>query len=144
MSRLMVAVVVGQLLAAVALWGAAALGGDPAAAGLRAVALLAVAGVAGTIASGGLLRRLIGGLLALAGVLAGVIGVGGPLLAVLLALLGAALLLAAGAVLAVRGPMLPRMGSRFDPTGGPAGKSRQDPDRRMWDALDAGDDPTAR
>lgn len=141
MKRLMVAVVVGQLLAAAALWGAAALGGDPAAAGLRALALLALAGVAGTVASGGLLRRLIGGLLVLAGILAGVIGAGAGLPAVLLlALLGAALLTAAGGVLAVSSPALPRMGTRFDA----AKKAPGDPDRGMWDALDVGDDPTAR
>ena len=66
--RLMVAALVAQLLAAAALWGAAdsapPAGADGAGTAtgtaLRAIALLAVAGVAGTVASGGLLRRVIG------------------------------------------------------------------------------------
>ncbi len=151
----MVAVLVAQLMAAAALWGAAELGATAGADGtgtatgtaLRAVALLAVAGVAGTIASGGLIRRVIGGLLALAGVLAGVIGAGAGFPAALLAVLGAVLLVAAGGVLAVRGPLLPRMGARFDAAENKASESSRtpkDPDRRMWDELDSGEDPTAR
>jgi Tryptophan-associated transmembrane protein (Trp_oprn_chp) len=36
------------------------------------------------------------------------------------------------------------MGSRFDPAGETAEQPAKDPDRRMWDALDTGEDPTAR
>jgi hypothetical protein len=129
---------------------------------LTGVALLALAGVAGVVAAVGVLRRVVGVVLALAGgavgatVLAGVPGgralpdgvpadapaaaTGAPALA----LLGAAALLLVGVLVAVREPLLPRPGSRWAAPGPRRAASRPeaDPDRAAWDALDAGEDPT--
>ena len=150
------------VVAAGLLWGASALawappgraaadsavGGASAPSALTGVALLALAGIAAVVATSGLARRFVGGLLGVAGAVVvvataaawaaatAVIGVG-PLLAV-----GGGLLLvvAAGAVV-VREPRLARLGARYAAAGTRA--THADPDRAAWAALDEGRDPTA-
>jgi hypothetical protein len=144
----------GLVASAALLWGASAVVWEPGAGrtgtqvapSLTGVALLALAGVAGVLATGGLARRLVGGLLAAAGAaqtvaaLAALGAAGTP--APLLAVAGGLLLLAAGVLVALREPWLPRLGARYAAPGAP--KRRQaDPDRAAWEALDAGEDPTA-
>jgi uncharacterized membrane protein (TIGR02234 family) len=87
---------------------------------------------------------------------------------VVVVLIGALLLAAAGVLIVVRGSRWPAMGARYDApvehaVVGTAGGGRTDgpedrpvagpdddpvdgdvPDRHLWDALDRGDDPTAR
>lgn len=143
----------------------AARGGDVLA-GLDAVALLAVAGVAAAVGLAGVSRRVLGGaLVAVAGwltvALVGTVtspptgtdlaalpgapaGAGTPTdvtatAAPLLAAAGVALLVAAGLVLLVAEPRLARLGARY---GGATRRVEADPDRAAWDALDAGRDPT--
>lgn len=136
----------GLALAASALWGAAALPwpapGAPSWTG--GVALLALAGIAGVVATSGLLRRGVGVLLAVVG---GAVVVGSvpqvaaaPLGASALGVGGLALL-ATGGLVAAREPALARFGARYARAGAalPA-----DPDRAAWDALDEGHDPTIR
>ncbi|HYH30691.1 MAG TPA: Trp biosynthesis-associated membrane protein [Pseudonocardia sp.] len=141
---------------------------------LGGVALLALAGVAGVVATGGVLRRLVGALLGLAG--AGVLVFGLRALFVdpfatdarasalpqpppgvtvdalrhqptdvtaapLVAVAGAAVLLAVGVLVLVRERRLPRFGARY---AAPAERrAERDPDRAAWQELDAGRDPTA-
>jgi hypothetical protein len=120
---------------------------------LGGVALLALAGIAGLVATGGLLRRVVGGLLALAGAaVAGAAVVSllpfaadGPTAttpAPWLAVLGGAVLLAVGLVVLVRERRLPRLGARYAAPG--ARPAPADPDRAAWQDLDAGRDPTNR
>ena len=134
--------------------------------GLTAVAALAAAAVAAAVALAGAVRRALGVVVALAGVGTAVV-VGRLLLAPptagalaalpgapaggtpagpvtlhvgpLPAVLGALVLLGAGAVLAVAEPRLARFGGRYATR--PAAEAA-DPDRSTWDALDAGRDPT--
>jgi hypothetical protein len=138
-------------LAAVLLWAASAVVWEPdagrtgaqVAPSLTGVALLALAGVAGVLATGGIVRRVVGGLLALAGVLqavGAVVALTGGSPAPLLAVAGGAVLLGAGVLVAVREPRLPRFGSRYAAAGDR--RVRRDPDRVAWEALDAGEDPT--
>jgi hypothetical protein len=138
------------------------------------VALLALAGVAALVATGGVLRRVVGVLLVLAG--AGVLASGLSALmtdpyatdapasalpqppagasvdelryqptqrtpAPLLPVAGAGVLLAVGALVAVRERRLPRLGSRYAAPG--ERPVERDPDRAAWRELDAGRDPTA-
>lgn len=84
---------------------------------------------------------------------------------VVFVLIGALLLAAAGVLIVARGSRWPAMGARYDapvepvgpvagPEDGPVDASvdspvdgeadREVPDRQLWDALDRGDDPTAR
>lgn len=136
----------GLAVAALVLWGAAALPwpapGAPAWAG--GVAVLALAGIAGVVATSGILRRGVGVLLAAVGA-AVLVGsapqfAGAPLGATAL-VVGGLVLLATGALVAFREPGLARFGARYARTGTapPA-----DPDRAAWDALDEGRDPTVR
>lgn len=138
-------------------------------AGLSGLALLALAAVAAAVALAGVPRRVLGGLVAAAGCYAGVATVrlllapptpadlaalpgapGGGLVGAsvaagwgpLPALLGAALLLAAGIGLIAAERRLPRFGARY--AARPVERAAlADPDRAAWDALDAGRDPTA-
>ncbi len=140
---------------------------------LGGIALLALAGVAGVVATGGLPRRLVGVLLALAGagvLVSGVLALlsdpyatdasaaslpqppagvtvdelryqptdatGAPLLAVA----GAAALLAVGVVVLVLERRLPRLGARYAAPG--ERRVEPDPDRAAWQELDEGRDPT--
>ncbi|GGM37309.1 hypothetical protein GCM10012275_05490 [Longimycelium tulufanense] len=127
------------------------------------LALVALAAVAALVATGGWLRRGIGVLLLVVGAWAlwtalSPVDSGYPgdvpvaqraeldrarverPWARVLAAGGGALLLGAGAATLWWGPRMPRMGARYQ---APSGARRQrDPQRRMWDAIDAGEDPT--
>lgn len=131
---------------------------------LLALAVLALAGIAGVLATSGLLRRGVGVLLALAGVGAAVLAVAGsggrgptqlpqdkadelrraveqvPFARGLAGLAGL-LLVVAGALLVLRGDRMPRLGARYRAPS--AARQIADPERRLWHALDAGEDPTA-
>jgi hypothetical protein len=178
--------VCGALVAAAAaLWGASALTwvlvrptgraaveltGAVVAPALTGLALVALAGVAGVVATGGVLRRLVGVLLvgAAVWVVAVVVPVwtgdpaavaaaatppggvppaalaGQPAAATaapLLALGGALALLGGGLVVLLREPRLPRLGARY--AAGSRPPAVQDPDRAAWADLDEGRDPTA-
>lgn len=171
--RLMWTVVVALLASAAALWGSSKLtwfaeyrdagvrgtvlhteNGADHAGSLVPVAALAVAGIAGIVATGGWPRRLLGTLLAIAGVVAcwsavdglrlGGYADGVPVGQILtgrgLALVGG-LVLVAGAVLAIaRARTMPRLGARYAP---PATRRRaDDADTDLWHALSEGEDPT--
>lgn len=152
--RTLGAVCAGLAASAGLLWGASAVVWEPGAGrtgaevapSLTGVALLALAGVAGVLATGGVGRRIVGGLLAAAGAvqtvaaLVTLAGAGTP--APLLAVAGGALLVAAGVLVVVREPRLPRLGARYAAPGA-ARRRPADPDRAAWEALDAGEDPTA-
>lgn len=134
-----------------------------------AVALLALAGVAGLVATAGPLRRALGALLAAAGAATAVVVVRAALAdpfaagatvtlppgtaadglrglpvtgtpASLLTVAGTALLLAVGLFVLVRAPRLASLGARY----GSAAQRRTeaDPDRAAWQELDEGRDPT--
>ncbi len=161
------------LLGALALWGASRLTwfaefrdggvrgtvlyretGEQRATALVPLALLALAGVAGVIATGGWARRVLGVVLALAGVAAvwaGVAGVrfsgfaaGLPVTEMLLgrglAVLGG-ILVAAGGLAAVKGAAeTARLGTKY---AAPATRKKvRDPDAELWEALSEGEDPT--
>jgi uncharacterized membrane protein (TIGR02234 family) len=137
---------------------------------LGPLALLALAGVAGALATGGWLRRLVGAVLAVAGGWSVVLGVrpqlgrspeglddvsgapsGGRLSDVLviepwtlLASLGGLLLLAAGGLLVLRAAVMPRLGGRYSAPARARREPAPDRERALWDSLDAGDDPTER
>ncbi len=185
--RLLGTACVGLLAAAAALWGAAQFvwfrvtadvpggrvvefTGGQLRPSLGGVALLALAGVAGVLAASGVLRRIVGGLLGLAGAAVAALGVlalvtdplatDGPLPAPppgvtadalryqptevtptpLLAVLGGLALVAVGVVVVVRERRLPRFGARY---AAPGKRPPPDPDRAVWQDLDAGRDPTA-
>jgi hypothetical protein len=149
--RVLGATCAGLVLAAALLWGASAASweadggrtGAQAAPSLTGVALLALAGVAGVLATGGVARRLVGGLLVLAGgvqAVSAATAVGGGSPGPLLAVAGGLLLLAAGLLVVLREQRLPRFGSRYARGGR---RAQRDPDRAAWEALDAGEDPTA-
>jgi uncharacterized membrane protein (TIGR02234 family) len=135
---------------------------------LGGVALLALAGVAGVVATGGVLRRLVGVLLGLAGF--GVLGfalwalvtdpyaTGTPAsttpapppgvtvdqpaeltAAPLLVVAGGLVLLAVGVFVLVH-KHLPRLGARYAAPG--ERRAERDPDRAAWQELDEGRDPT--
>jgi uncharacterized membrane protein (TIGR02234 family) len=136
------------------------------------VALLALAGIAGVVATGGPLRRVVGALLALAGAAVagtavlsllvspfatdGSLPAAPPGVAVdalrqaptettaapWLAVLGGVLLLVVGLLVLVRERRLPRLGARYAAPG--ARPAPTDPDRAAWQDLDAGRDPTNR
>ncbi|WP_091296830.1 Trp biosynthesis-associated membrane protein [Amycolatopsis xylanica] len=127
--------------------------GDQRATVLVPLALLALAGVAGMVATGGWARRVLGVLLALAGVAAAWAAVNGvsfqfeaglPSGAILtgrtLALLGGIFVLAGGLLGVKHASAMPRLGAKYS---APAKKrSAQDPDTELWDALSKGQDPT--
>lgn len=135
---------------------------------LAGFALVALAGVAALVATGGIVRRIVAGLLAVAGAVVAWTGVvaltrtaytlGGlpadlppaatsspPALDITaapwLAVAGGIVLVAVGTVVALREPRLSRLGSRY---AAPAARRVEvDPDRAAWQDLDAGRDPTA-
>ncbi|MGI5129420.1 Trp biosynthesis-associated membrane protein [Pseudonocardia sp. CA-107938] len=143
--RTLAAAAAGLVIAALLVWGAAALpwpAGAPSWTG--GVALLALAGVAGVVATAGVARRAVGAVLAVAGiaVLAGsVSGIGAAPLGTAALVGGGLLLIGTGALVAWREPRLARFGARYDRS--PDDRPAADPDRAAWDALDAGQDPTA-
>jgi hypothetical protein len=123
---------------------------------LPAVALVGLAGAAALLAVRGWTRALLGLLLAAAGLLlagGAVYGVAtanrGYLAFPLLLGLGGLLVAYAGGRTLRRGPSWPSLGSRYEPPAADpveyverSGPSRSDV--AMWDALDRGEDPTAR
>jgi hypothetical protein len=112
------------------------------------LALLALAGVAGMVATGGWPRRALGVVLALGGVAgcwAGIDGFGhagglpyGPLVAVL----GGILILAGGLLGIKAASRMPRLGTRYAAPG--TKRVARDPDVELWEALSEGEDPTTR
>uniref|UniRef100_UPI0015F109BD Trp biosynthesis-associated membrane protein n=1 Tax=Pseudonocardia pini TaxID=2758030 RepID=UPI0015F109BD len=131
--------------------------------------VVAVAGVAAAVALSGVPRRILGGLVAAAGVgglvtalvgwlsppsaeeLPGLLGsaaggaaaVPGAVVtttaAPLLAVLGGLLVALGGVLLVVADRRLPRMGAKYD---APGAARPVDPERTAWDELDSGVDPT--
>jgi hypothetical protein len=154
--RLLWIVIVLLLGAAAALWGSSrmtwstgVLGADRVPA-LVPLALLALAAIAGILATSGWPRRLIGVLLALAGVAAGFSALDGAfdqgqstavgLLARGLALLGGIVLIGAGGLLVRVGHRMPRLGANYQTPA--AAKGAETPDKELWRALSEGNDPT--
>ncbi len=130
-------------------------------------ALLALAAIGGLLATSGWGRRAVGVVVGVAGLwalLRAVSGLAAPapsqlpaparqagqalgvevtLVWPLLAALGGLLLLAVGVLVAARGSLMPRLGARYDAPGGSARARPHDDERGLWEALDAGEDPTA-
>jgi uncharacterized membrane protein (TIGR02234 family) len=121
------------------------------------VALVALAGTGALPATGGVARRVLGGLLALAGavVVAGAVtgragldpgaaGAGGTVWPVACAA-GGAIIVAGGLVAVRHGRHWPAMSARYERK--PATPQPKPPAtgdaRAVWDALDRGEDPTA-
>ena len=145
--------VLALVAGAAALWGASRLSWATAAQAdtdakrvLVPLALVALAGVAGAVAVGGWARRVLGGLLVLAGGFAiwhGAFpgtGPDSPFAGRGLAMLGGLLVVFAGVLLAWFAARLPTMGAKYraQTTTGRSG----DPDKDLWDELSAGADPT--
>jgi uncharacterized membrane protein (TIGR02234 family) len=129
-------------------------------------ALLALAAIGGLLATSGWGRRAVGVIVGVAGLwalLRAVSGLAAPAPALLpasarqagralgvavtpvwplLAALGGVLLVGAGALVAARGSLMPRLGARYDAPTGRARTRPVDDDRTLWEALDAGEDPT--
>jgi len=156
-------IVVALLGAAAALWGASELawgdasppgqpgigdgteGGSP---DLTAIALLALAGLAGVFAVGGWPRCVLGAILGAAAVYTGWQAVDAQVEGGFsvwsgrgFAFLGAILLLVAGALVVAHARRLPTMGARYEAANARARTG--DPDKDMWDGLSEGEDPTA-
>lgn len=165
-------IVVALLLAAAALWGSSELtwfaehrdlplggttlhteSGSDYSGALVPVAVLALAAIAGVVATGGWARRVLGAVVVLAGggiAARGVVGIdlagGGdyPTMSILagrgLAVLAGVLLVLGGVFVVRLARRMPRLGERY------AAPSKQraarDPDTELWDRLSAGDDPT--
>jgi hypothetical protein len=130
--------------AAAALWGSTRLSwGQETPRFGGALALVALAGFAGAVAAGGWAKRVVGAIVAAAGVLAGwlVGAAGGTGPGRLTALLGAVLLVAAGFLVIRRAGRLPTLGARYQSANARAGSG--DRHRDMWDGLSHGEDPTA-
>lgn len=133
-------------------------------------ALLALAAIGGLLATSGWGRRAVGVIVGVAGLwvlLRGIAGLAAPAPALLpgsarqagrvldvevtpawplLAALGGLGLLAVGILVTARGSLMPRLGARYDaPTGrsGTATGPAEADERGLWEALDAGEDPTA-
>lgn len=166
-------IILALLLGALALWGSSRMvwfaefrdegvrgtvlytePGEQRATALVPLALLALAGVAGAVATGGWLRRVLGVVLVLAGaagVWSGVDGIkfggfapGLPGTEIVLGHLIAALggiLVALGGLAAIKWAGAARkLGARYAAPGAKA--ARKDPDTELWEALSEGDDPT--
>lgn len=132
------------------------------------LALAALAAVAAVLATRGWFRRIIGVFIVLAaGLLAwralswqlgpqnfeweppvppGSMPIGtrdssplGPALGVLAGVVFAG----AGALVVLRAGRMPEMGAKYSAPGEARRRTSPDPDKRLWDALDEGDDPTA-
>ena len=143
--RALAGAAIGLAAAALVLWGASALPwpapGAPSWTG--GVAALALAGIAGVVATSGPVRRGVGALLAAVGV-AVLVGAVPQFAAAALGatalVVGGIALLGTGGLVAVREPVLARFGARYARAGAPPA----DPDRAAWEALDEGRDPTLR
>jgi hypothetical protein len=111
-----------------------------------ALALLALAGLLGMFAVGGWLRRVLGGIIVVAG---GYVcwqafdtaGAKDMVTGRGLALLGGVLLVAAGLLVIRYATRLPKMGSRYQLA--TTERRSGDPEKDMWDGLSHGEDPTA-
>jgi hypothetical protein len=116
------------------------------------LAVVALAGAGALLATRGVVRRVLGGVLVLTGlaVAAGTIaaraGLAGGSLVWPVAGVAGGLVVAAGGLIAARsGHRWPAMGARYERTTAPAAAARAaEPDdtRAAWDALDQGVDPT--
>ncbi|TNC23934.1 Trp biosynthesis-associated membrane protein [Amycolatopsis alkalitolerans] len=118
------------------------------------LAVLAVAGVAGAVATGGWPRRVLGVVLAVAGLWACWIAVdgvsfsgfppGAPVwqmfLGRALTLLAGILVLLGGLIATKRAGAMPRLGARYAAPS--VKKTARDPDTELWEALSEGEDPT--
>jgi hypothetical protein len=133
------------LAAAALLWGASRLpwGKDTPTAPVP-LALLALAAIAGVLATSGWARPVVGVLVALAGVAAGWTAFDGGLAhgvgARVLALVGALVLLGAGALLVRSGHRMPKLGGSYQTPA--AARGNETPDKELWRALSEGKDPT--
>ncbi|PPK67622.1 Trp biosynthesis-associated membrane protein [Actinokineospora auranticolor] len=112
---------------------------------LLPLAVLALAAVAGLLAVAGPWRRVVGALLAAAGLVPVWTGLvqhtdADALWGRVLAAAGGALMVAAAVVLLLRGHRAPRLGSRYRSPAAVKEAARAEPD--LWQALSAGDDPT--
>jgi hypothetical protein len=121
---------------------------------LIALALLALAGVAGMIATGGWPRRVVAGVLVVAGLAACWVAVdglrwggyprGAPVGQIFtgrgLAVVAGILVIAGGLVGFRRARVMPRLGARYSTPS--VKKSARDPDTELWEALSEGEDPT--
>jgi hypothetical protein len=118
------------------------------------LALLALAGMAGMIATGGWARRILGVILGVAGLAACWVAIDGVrfsgstglpvtqmLIARALALLGGILLISGGLAGIKGATVMPRLGARYSAPG--AKRVARDPDVELWEALSDGEDPTA-
>ena len=122
------------------------------------LALLSLAAIAAALATRGWPRRIVGGLVVLAGLgmiavaftqMAGLFGAhpnGYPLSQILLAhalaLLAGLVVAAAGALIVRDAKTLPGLGANYETPAG--GKRKRDPDDELWRALSEGEDPTTR
>jgi hypothetical protein len=121
------------------------------------IAVLALAAVAGMVATGGWARRVLSAVLVVAGIAACWATVtaapfggypdnapAGEMLAGRgLGLLGGILLVVGGVLGARLAGRMPRLGARYSAPGARK-RTAKDPDTELWDALSEGDDPTAR
>ena len=129
-------------------------------------ALLSLAAIGGLLATSGWGRRAVGVIVGVAGLwalLRAVSGLAAPAPSLLpasvrqagrplgvdvtlawplLAALGGLLLVVVGALVAARGSAMPRLGARYDAPTGRASARPDDDERGLWEALDAGEDPT--
>lgn len=138
-------VAVSLAAAAAALWGSTRVGWGadiPQFGG--GLALVALAGFAGAVAVGGWAKRVVGGVVVLAGLLAGwsALTAGGGGLGRWIALLGAALLVVAGLLVIRLAARLPTLGVKYRSAN--ARPRSGDADKDMWDGLSHGEDPTMR
>lgn len=119
---------------------------EPSRPSFTAVALLALASLAGVFAVSGWMRRLLGAIIVVAGgwVCWQAFSAEGAFELLTgrgLAILGGLLFLAAGVVIVLYADVLPTMGARYERANT---KQRSgDPDKDMWDGLSDGEDPTA-
>ncbi len=119
------------------------------------LAILALAGTAGLIATGGWPRRVLGVVLAVAGITTIWIGFDGAgegafydgihtgeqMAGRGLAILGG-ILIAVGGLAAIKGAgRMPRLGAKYSAPS--AKRAAKDPDTELWEALSDGEDPTA-
>lgn len=117
---------------------------------LTAVGWVALAGAGALLATRGVARRVLGGLLVLAGAgiaagagsaaVAGGADPGWPALAAA----GGVLVAAAGVAALLRSRGWPAMGARYERAGASRRSAGGDRPEELWDALDQGEDPTAR
>jgi Tryptophan-associated transmembrane protein (Trp_oprn_chp) len=128
------------LVAAAAFWASTGLEDGPGSG--AALALVALAGAGGSLAVGGWGRRVVGGLVVVAGLLAGwqALAAAGTGLGRWTALLGALSLVVAGVLVVRFAAALPTLGARYRSAN--ARRDSHDPEKDMWDGLSEGRDPT--